>query len=149
LTPKHSEEIVDEHSDTTSYRAQNLATGQLALWTIAWTATLAAARFGPQLVWNPEQQPVASVVAVSINVLAGIGWVIAFARYLRALDDLWRKIMQDSLAVTLGAGWVVGFGYFVADAAGLVTVDLNLALFPVFLAVVYLIAILAGWIRFR
>ncbi len=57
--------------------------------------------------------------------------------------------MLDALAVTLGAGWVVGFGYFVADAAGLIAVDLNLALFPVFLGVVYLMAIIGGWIRFR
>ncbi len=68
------------HSERTSYRAQNQATAQLALWTLAWTATLAIARFGP-LVWNPEQNATASMVAVGLNVLAGSVWVVTFARF--------------------------------------------------------------------
>src|SRR5690554_1968589 len=108
------------HSETASYRAQNRSSARLVIWTLAWLGTLAAARFGPQVAWDAQQQPVASWAAVGVNVLVGIAWIIAFARFLRALDDLGRKIMLDALAVTLGAGWVVGFGYFVADAAGLV-----------------------------
>ena len=116
-----------------AYKAELRATGGLAVWTLAGLATLAAARFGPEFVWDAEQQPVASWAAVAVNVLVGIAWIVAFARFLRALDELWRKIIQDALAVTLGAGWVVGFAYIVADAAGLVADDLNVALFPAFL----------------
>jgi hypothetical protein len=57
--------------------------------------------------------------------------------------------MLDTLAVTLGVGWIVGFAYVVADAAGLVTDDVNLALFPVLLGVVYVIAFCVGRIRYR
>ena len=131
---------------TASYRETNAATVRLALWTLAWVATLAAARFGPQFVWD---SPAASWAAVAVNVLVGIAWIIAFTRFLRALDDLQRKIMQDALAVTLGVGWVVGFAYVVADAAGLVALDLNVALFPALLGVVYVIAFAAGSIRYR
>ena len=42
-----------------------------------------------------------------------------------------------------------GFGYVVAEGAGLIAYDLNLALFPVLLGVVYLIAVGVGWIRYR
>lgn len=136
-------------NETASYRNQNRTTAQLGLWTLAWLATLAAARFGPQFVWDVQQQPLASWAAVAVNVLVGVAWIVAFARFLRALDDLWRKIMQDALAVTLGVGWVGGFAYFVADAAGLVAYDLNVALFPALLGVVYLIAVVAGGIRYR
>jgi hypothetical protein len=136
------------HDETTSYRNQNRTTGQLALWTLAWLVTLAVARFGPELWWSA--QPVAGWIAVVVNVLVGVAWIFAFARFLRAQDDLWRKITQDALAVTLGVGWVVGFGYFAADAAGLITVALNVAgLFPVLLAVVYLGAVFIGWVRYR
>ncbi len=134
------------HDGTMSYRNQNRTTAQLALWTLAWLATLAVARFGPAL-WGA--QPVVNWIAVTVNVLVGIAWIVAFARFLRAQDDLWRKITQDALAVTLGAGWVVGFGYVVAEGAGLIAYDLNLALFPVLLGVVYLIAVGVGWIRYR
>jgi hypothetical protein len=137
---------VQQDDETASFRSSNRATAQLVSWTIAWTATLAVARFGPELLWDSQ---VASWVAVAANVLAGVAWLIAFVRFLGALDDLWRKIIQDALAVALGVGWVAGFGYLVADAAGLVAHDLNIAVFPALLGVVYLIAVIVGWIRYR
>ncbi|MGW4034270.1 hypothetical protein ACWEFL_34080 [Streptomyces sp. NPDC004838] len=138
---------MQQDDETASYRDWNKATAQLALWTAAWAATLAVARFGPEFVWDWQQT--ASRAAVAVNVLAGVAWIIAFIRFVRALDDLWRKIIQDALGVALGVGWVVGFGYLVADAAGLVAYDLNIALFPALLGVAYLIALVVGWIRYR
>ncbi|MBE1877427.1 hypothetical protein [Myceligenerans pegani] len=137
-----------QHDDgTASYRDSNRAAARLALWTLAWVATLAVARFGPEHLWDSRQ--VASWVAVIVNVLAGAAWIIAFMRFMRALDDLWRKIVQDALATALGVGWVAGFGYLVADAAGLVAYDLDIALFPALLGVAYLVAVVVGWIRYR
>ena len=135
------------HDETTSYRNQNRTTAGLALWTLAWLATLAVARFGPEFLW--EAQPVASWIAVAVNVLVGIAWIVAFARFLRAQDDLWRKISLDALAVTLGVGWVGGFAYVVADAAGLITYDVNIAVFPALLGVVFSIAFVVGMFRYR
>ncbi|MDP4511981.1 hypothetical protein [Nonomuraea turcica] len=111
-------------------------------------ATLALARFGPGLLWD-SQQPVAGWTAVAANLVVGIGWIVAFARFLRGLDELQRKFLQDALEVTLGVGWVGGFAYVVADAAGLVAYDVNIALFPVLLGVVYSIAFVVGKIRYR
>lgn len=138
-----------EHDDTAGYRQSNRMTAQLVLWTIAWAATLAVARFGPQLLWDAQEHAFMSWVAVVVNVLVGVAWIIAFTRFLRALDDLQRKIMLDALAVTLGVGWVTGFAYFVADAAGLIAFDVNIAFLPALLGVVYLIAFVAGSIRYR
>jgi len=138
---------VQQDDAVASYRDSNKASAQFVLWTLAWAATLAAARFGPELVWNSQE--VASWVAVAVNVLAGVAWIIAFIRFLRAIDDLWRKIIQDAIATTLGVGWVAGFGYLVAHAAGLVAHDLDIALFSALLGVTYLIAVVVGWIRYR
>ncbi len=137
------------HSETASYRDSTRAALRLLLWALAWLATLAVARFGPESLWDAQQQPMASWAAIAVNVLVGIAWIVAFMRFLRALDDLQRKIMLDALAVTLGAGWVVGFAYVVADIAGLVTYDINIALFPLLLGVVYLVAVVVGWLRYR
>ncbi|TMR99806.1 hypothetical protein [Nonomuraea basaltis] len=131
-----------------AYRDSIKATVRLALWTLAWAATLALARFGPGLLWD-SQQPAASWAAVAANLVVGIGWIVAFARFLRGLDELQRKFLQDALEVTLGVGWVGGFAYVVADAAGLVAYDVNIALFPVLLGVVYVIAFVVGKIRYR
>ena len=87
--------------------------------------------------------------AIGANVAVGIGWIVAMIRYIRALDELQQKIMLDALAITLGAGWVGGFGYVVADLAGLVPGELNAGVFPVFLAVVFIVAFIVGKIRYR
>ena len=136
------------HNETGGYRDSIKTTARLVLWTLAWLATLALARFGPELLWG-SQQSVASWAAVAANLVVGIGWIVAFARFLRGLDELQRKIMLDALAVTLGVGWVGGFAYVVADAAGLVAGDVDIAVFPALLGVVYLIAFVVGKIRYR
>jgi hypothetical protein len=138
---------VHAHIQSSGYQDSIKLTARLALWTLAWAATLALASFGPRLLW--DSQPVASWAAVATNLAVGIGWIVAHARYLRGIDELQRKIMQDALAVTLGVGWVGGFAYVVADAAGLVAYDVDIAVFPALLGVVYLIAFIVGKIRYR
>ncbi|MFG1875200.1 hypothetical protein ACGFIV_10210 [Sphaerisporangium sp. NPDC049003] len=91
------------HTTTGDYRESTKATVRLVLWTLAWAATLALAKFGPDLLWDP-QQPVASWAAVAVNLAVGIGWIVAFTRFLQRVDELQRKVMQEALAISLGAG---------------------------------------------
>jgi multisubunit Na+/H+ antiporter MnhF subunit len=127
------------------YRDSNRAAVGLALWTLAWLATLAVARFGPDMLWNG--QPAASWVSVGVNLLVGLGVIIAFTRFLRRADELDRKIMLDALAITLGVAWVTGFAYVVAHAAGLITIDIAALLAAP--GVVFALATVAGRIRYR
>ncbi|GAA3820755.1 hypothetical protein GCM10022226_46380 [Sphaerisporangium flaviroseum] len=136
------------HNATGDYRDSIKTAVGLVLWTLAWLATLALARFAPGLLWD-SRQPVASWAAVAANLVVGIGWIVAFARFLRGQDELQRKIMQDALAVALGVGWVSGFAYVVADAADLVVYDVDIAVLPALLGVVYVIAVIVGKIRYR
>lgn len=78
-----------------------------------------------------------------------MGWIVAHARYLRSLDELQRKIQVDAVAVALGAGLVGGFGYAAADLAGLVLIDPSIALFTAVVAVVYVVTIDVGNLRYR
>ena len=138
---------MQSRDDNSGPRREVQASVRLALWTAAWIATLALATFGPKLWWN--DLTAVSWIAVAVDLAAGLGWILAYASYLRGIDELWRKINQDALAVTLGAGFVVGFAYVVSDSAGLIPYDLSIALFPILLAVVYLATIAVGWIRYR
>ena len=133
------------HDETGDYRDSIMATARFVLWTLAWLATLALAKFGPELLWD-SQQTVASWAAVAANLVVGIGWIVAFTRFLRQLDELQRKIIQDALAAALGVGWVGGFAYVVADAAGLVDYDVDIAVLPALLGVVYMIAFVVSTI---
>ena len=137
---------METHNQTRGDQEALRSVARLALWTLAWAATLALARFGPTHLWDSQ---VASWAAVAANLAAGIGWIVAHARYLRGIDELQRKIMMDALAVTLGVGWVGGFAYVVADAADLVTRSVGAGVFPALLGVVYMVAIFASNIRYR
>ena len=46
------------------YRRSNRATGNLVIWTLAWIATLALARYGPALLWGQQQVAVSWVAVV-------------------------------------------------------------------------------------
>jgi hypothetical protein len=138
---------VQADNQTGGYQVAFRATGQLALWTLAWVATLALTSFGPSHLW--DSQPVASWAAVATNLAVGIGWIVAHARLLRRIDELQRKIMQDALAVTLGVGWIGGFAYVVADAADLIAFDADIGAFTTLLAAVYMITIVVGQLRYR
>lgn len=119
----------------------------LALWTLAWVATLALAQFGPQL-WG--SQPVLTWLAIAINLAVGIGWIVAHARWLRTQDDLQRKILMDALALALGVGLVGSLAYAVASSNGLIDFDFGLAaVFPVLAGVTYMIATAVGTFRYR
>ena len=139
---------MEAHNEIGGYRDSIRTTARFVVWTLAWLVTLALARFGPGLLWDTQQQ-LASWVAVVANLVVGIGWIVAFTRLLQGLDELQRKILQDALMVTLGVGWVGGFAYVVADAAGLVAYDVNIALFPALLGVVFSIAFVVGMLRYR
>ncbi|MGB3910164.1 MAG: hypothetical protein WBL06_06810 [Pseudolysinimonas sp.] len=128
-----------------NYRESIRATAALAVWTLAWLATLALAQFGPELLWAGESTW--SWVAVVVNLLVGVGVIVAFTRYLSRADELDRKIMLDALAVTLGVAWVTGFAYVVANAAGLVTIDIGVLLAAP--GVVFVLAVVVGKIRYR
>ena len=131
-----------------AYRESNKATVRLVLWTLAWVASLALAKFGPELLWD-SQQTAASWGAVAANLVVGIGWIVAFTRFLREVDELQRKIVQDALAAALGVGWIGGFAYVVANGAGLVEQEVSAGALPALMGVVYMIAILVGTIRYR
>ncbi|WP_141689624.1 hypothetical protein [Streptomyces sp. DI166] len=124
------------------------ASARLVLWTFAWAATLALAKFGPELLWAPPQRG-AGWAAVAVNLVVGFGWITAFTRFLRALDELQRKIIQDALAVTLGVGWILGFAYVVTDQASLIARDINAAVLPALMGVVFVVAFAVGKIRYR
>ncbi len=119
----------------------------LAIWTLVWLASLAVARFGPELLWSA--QPVASWIAIAGNVAVGVGWMVAHARYLGGVDDLQRKILLEAIAVAFGVGLVVGFAYAAANAAGLFSLDAAVGYLAALMAVVYSLATVAGTVRYR
>jgi hypothetical protein len=134
-------------SETTADHRALLSLIPLAAWTLAWVASLAVARFVPDLLG--EYQPFAAWIAIGLNLVVGIVWIFAHARYLRRLDDLQRKILMDALAMGLGAGLVGAMAASVANVAGLISFGADAATFAVVASVVYIIAVIVGNVRYR
>jgi hypothetical protein len=122
-------------------------TWQLALATAAWVATLALAQFGPDLLWGRGVVP--SGVALALNLAAGVVWILVHVRYLRAAGELQRKVLLDASGLALGIGLVLGCALTAADNAGLISLHLDVALFIILIAVVYLVASVIGNLRYR
>lgn len=118
----------------------------LAIATVAWLGTLALASFGPGSLWD---QPVLSWLALILNVVVGIAWIVVHARYLRAVDELQRKIMMDAIGVALGAGLVGGCAIAVASSSELVAFEASIALLVAFMGVVYALGVVVGTVRYR
>jgi len=119
----------------------------LAGWMLAWVGTLAVARFAPAHVWNGQEA--LSWAAIVVNVVAGVGFVAAHARYVRLVDELQRKIMVDAMALSLGAGLVAGCAYAAAEHAGLIARDADIGMLIILMALVYVVAIALGTLRYR
>ncbi len=130
----------------TRYRHAGRETVTMILWGLGWVAGVALARFGPAL-WG-AQHPIASAAAIVVSVGIGIGWILAFRRMLRALDDLDRKIMLDALGITVGVTLIVSVAYAAALHAALIS-PVDIAVLPAGLGVVFVASFLLGKIRYR
>ena len=122
-------------------------TAWLALSTLVWVMTIALAQFGPALLWN--HQPVLSWAAVGLTLVTGAAWIVAHGLYLRAGDDLHRKISLDALAIALGVGVVSMLSYASAKTAGLMAFESDIAVFTGVIAVTYIVMMVVGTVRYR
>jgi hypothetical protein len=122
-------------------------TAALAGWTVAWTASLALAAFGPSLLWNDELAP--TLVAIAFNVAVGIGMLLANKRHLEGLDEFQRTIQLQAMAWTLGAGLVGGMAWTLVTRTDLVAFEAEIAHLVIGMGVVYLVASLTGALRYR
>ncbi len=119
----------------------------LAAWTAAWVASLALAAFGPGALWN--DQIVLTLLAISFNVLVGVGMLFANKRNLQAMDELQRTIQLQAMAWSLGAGLVGGVAWTLFDRHDLVGFEAEIGHLVAFMSVVYLVGCVVGLLRYR
>jgi hypothetical protein len=131
---------------TTQTTREVRQTVQLFIWTLAWVASLALAMFGNQL-WG--RAPIVSWIAIGLNIVVGAGWIVAHARFLRAVGELQRKVQLEAMGLALGVGIVGSCALAAANVLGLVALEADAAAFAIIAAVVYSVATLIGNLRYR
>ena len=119
----------------------------LAAWTAAWVASLALAAFGPGVLWNDH--PVPTLIAIGVNVLIGIGMLLANKRNLQGMDELQRTIQLQAMAWSLGAGLVGGLALSLLARHDLVGFEAEIAHLVAFMALVYMAGSVGGLLRYR
>ena len=111
-------------------------TRKLGYWTLAWVLTMALATFGSKFLW--ESSVLVTVAAISLNLLIGIGMIMANRDQLRSLDEIQQKIHLEAMAITLGVGLVAGLAYSNLDISNVITFDAEIAHLVVLMSLTYL-----------
>ena len=122
-------------------------TGRLGYWTLAWVVTMAAAAFGPKLVWDFATVP--TIVAVLINLAVGFGMILANRRHLQGLDEMQRKIFLDAGALTLGVGLVCGLSYELLEDIKLISFEPQISHLVILMCVSFMVGMVAGHRKYR
>lgn len=119
----------------------------LALWTIGWMLSMALITFGPIYLWNDEK--IQTLLAFVLNLGLGIGMIISNRNYINGADELEKKMTFDAMAIALGVGVVGGLSYSALEKSRLINIDADISYLVMLIAITYLIAIVAGKLRYK
>ncbi len=119
----------------------------LAYWTLAWLLSMALATFGPKLLW--DNQTIFSVIAILLNVLIGIGMILANKRHLSGLDEMQRKLHLEAMAIALGVAVVCGLGYSSLDISNVIAYDAEISHLVILIGLTYLGGVIIGNYRYK
>jgi len=122
-------------------------TMRLGYWTGTWLVTMAAATFGPLLVWQSNQ--LLTILAILLNLGAGFGMIVANKLHLQGLDEMHQKIQLEAMALSLGVGLVVGLGYSMMDVTNLITFDAEISHLVILVGLTYGAAVFVGLRKYR
>ena len=120
---------------------------RLFRWSGAWGGTCALLTFGPKFLWN--RALVFTLLAVGLNVYVGIRAIVANKKYFEGLDDLQRKVLLNSLAITVGVAMIAGDPYSVMDSYHLIPFHADISHLVVLMGLTYAASNLYGTRRYR
>lgn len=125
-------------------RRRNLV--RLAVWTFSWVGIKAFLVFGHKALWGGTVW--VTSLMLFLDVLIGLGMVIAYRRLLLKLDELEKKIQLESMGLTLGLTLVVGLAYSAMDITNLIPWDAEIGFLMQFMAVCYMVCIFINTRRY-
>ena len=113
-----------------------MQTRKLGYWTLAWVLTMALATFGPNLLWA-SSVPI-TLAAIGLNLLIGIGMIVANKDQLKSLDEMQQKIHLEAMGVTLGVGLVAGLAYSNLDISNVISFDAEIGHLVILMSLTYM-----------
>jgi len=119
----------------------------MGYWTGGWVLTSAIATFGPKFLWSFNFG--ISILAVLINTIIGVGWILINRKYTNGLDELQRKVAVDAKAIALGVGVVGGLSYSMLNTANVISFHAEIGHLVMLMGITYFIAFVVGNIRYK
>jgi hypothetical protein len=116
-------------------------------WNGAWGVATALMAFGPKFLWN--KAVVFTLLAVGLDVAAGIGMILANKNYLAELDELQRKVQLNSMAITLGVGLIAGVPFSVMDSYHMIPFHADISYLLIIMSLTFVASNLYGTWRYR
>jgi len=130
-------------SKPTSWSEQNKKnTARLAMWTAAWTLSMALATFGPTFLWGDNSA--LTVIGIIINAAIGVGMIVANKNQIKGLDELQQKIHLEAMAIALGVGVVFGLSYSLLDITNIISFDAEIGHLVMLISLTYLVFLARG-----
>ncbi|TQI69690.1 hypothetical protein JM79_0574 [Gramella sp. Hel_I_59] len=135
--------------ETTSTN-ENCTTGRtklLALWTTLWVTSLAVVVFGNLYLWSGNNT--ITTILLIINLLIGVGMIIAYIKHLKILDELQRKIHLEAMGLALGIALILGISYSTMDVTNLINFDAEISHLVIVIGLSYFAGVVIGQFRYR
>ncbi len=130
--------------------SKNCATGRtklLALWTILWVTSLAVVVFGNLYLWTGNNT--ITTILLIINLIIGVGMIIANIKHLESLDELQRKIHLEAMGLSLGIALILGISYSTMDVTNLINFDAEISHLVIVIGLSYFAGVVIGQYRYR
>ena len=122
----------------------NQSSRSLFLCTTAWVVTTAVLGFGPKLWWDFDIT--LTLIALVLNLIAGIIMLMANFRHLMSMDELQKQTHLEALAITLGVTFIATVTYGSLESVGILedTQPTNILFVT---GVSYIVAVIVLWRR--
>ena len=122
-------------------------TVRLGQWTLAWVLTMALATFGPMFLWEGNDR--LTIAVIVINMIIGLGMILANKHHLQSLDELQQKVQLEAMALALGVAVVVGLAYSNLDVANVIKQDAEISHLVLLIGITYISTVIIGLRRYR
>jgi hypothetical protein len=131
-----------KHNDMDCTQQNKAQLMRLALWTLAWVASIALLRFGAEYIW--DYHAAYSISALITHLALGLAMIMVNVKHLSNLDELQRKITMDAMGITLGVGLIAGIAYEQLEDIKLITFEPEISHLIMLMGITYIISIFVG-----
>jgi hypothetical protein len=104
-------------------------------------------KFGPKLLWN--QVLVFTLLAIGLDVVVGVGMILANKKYVAELDELQQKVYLNALGITVGVALIAGVPFSVMDFYHVISFRAEIWHLLTLMSLTFLVSFVYGMWRYR